>query len=150
MRGRDGSWRPASALAGATGCDLALVLSQRVLSLSVLIEEAESDALGDLLRSAGTPLMTSRVGIVELRRIGRRSDAGADRADALAATLVVVELNETVERRAVDIDSGLRTLDAFHLATALVVADSLDGFVCYDARLSAAAGSLGLTVLAPA
>lgn len=116
----------------------------------LLIEEAESDALGDLLRSAGTPLMTSRVGIVELRRIGRRSGAGADRADALAATLVVVELNETVERRAVDIDPGLRTLDAIHLATALVAADSLDGFVCYDARLSAAAGSLGLTVLAPA
>jgi hypothetical protein len=86
---------------------------------------------------------------VELRRVGRRSGAGADRADALAATLVVVELDETVERHAVSIDPSLRAPDAIHLATALAAGDSLDGFVCYDARLAAAAESLGLTVLAP-
>ena len=115
----------------------------------LLIEEAESNALGDLLRSAGTPLVTSRVGVVELRRVGRRSGAGADRADALASTLVVVELDETVERHAVNIDPSLGALDAIQLATALAAGDSLDGFVCYDARLAAAAESLGLTVLAP-
>ena len=116
----------------------------------LLIEEAESKALGDYLRSAGTPLVTSRVGIVELRRAGRRIDAGADRADALAASLVVVELDETIERRAITIDPGLRSLDAIHLATALAAADSIDGFVCYDVRLATAATALGLTVLAPA
>ena len=36
------------------------------------------------------------------------------------------------------------------LATALAAGDSIDGFVCYDGRLSAAATALGLTVLAPA
>lgn len=116
----------------------------------LLLEEEESDALGEFLRSAETPLMTSRVGIVELRRVGRRSGAGADRADALAASLVVVELDETVERRAIVIDPGLRTLDAIHLATALAAAESVDGFVCYDVHLAAAAESLGLTVHAPA
>ena len=116
----------------------------------LLLEEAESKALGDFLRSAETPLVTSRVGIVELRRVGRRSGAGPDRADALAASLVVVELDETVERQAIVIDPGLRSLDAIHLATALAAADSIDGFVCYDVRLADAAESLGLTVLAPA
>lgn len=116
----------------------------------LLIEEPESKALGDFLRSARTQLVTSRVGVVELRRIGRRIDAGADRADALAASLVVVELNETIERQAITIDPGLRSLDAIHLATALVAADSIDGFVCYDVRLAAAATALGLAVLAPA
>ena len=116
----------------------------------LLIEEAESKALDDFLRSAGTPLMTSRVGIIELRRVGRRIDAGADRADALAASLVVVELDETIERLAIAIDPGLRSLDAIHLATALAAAESIDGFVCYDVRLAAAAEALGLTVLAPA
>lgn len=115
----------------------------------LLIEEAESRALGDFLRSADTALLTSRVGVVELRRVGR-SGAGADRADALAASLVVVELEETVERRAIDLDPGLRTLYAIHLATALVAGDSIEGFVCYDVRLAASAASLGLTVLAPA
>ncbi len=116
----------------------------------LLLEEEESDALGDFLRSAETPLMTSRVGIVELRRVGRKSGAGADRADALAASLVVVELDETVERRAIAIDPRRRTLDAIHLATALAAAESIDGFVCYDVHLATAAESLGLKVHAPA
>ena len=116
----------------------------------LLIEEAESTALGDFLRSAGKPLVTNRIGIVELRRIGRRIEAGADRADALAASLVVVELDEAIERHAITIDPGLRSLDAIHLATALAAADSIDGFVCYDVRLATAATALGLTVLAPA
>ena len=116
----------------------------------LLIEEAESEALGNFLRSAETPLVTSRVGIVELRRVGRRIDDGADRADALAASIVVVELDETIERHAIAIDPGLRSMDAIHLATALAAAESIDGFVCYDMRLAAAAESLGLRVLAPA
>jgi len=116
----------------------------------LLIEEAESTALGDLLRTARMPLVTSRVGIIEIRRIGRRIEAGADRADALAASLVVVELDETIERHAITIDPGLRSLDAIHLATALAAGDSIDGFVCYDVRLAAAAEALGLPVLAPA
>ena len=116
----------------------------------LLLEEPESAALGEFLRSAGTPLLTSRVGIIELRRIGRRSGAGADRADALAATLAVVELDETIERTALTVDPALRTLDAIHLATAVAASDSVAGFVCYDARLAAAAASLGLTVVAPA
>ena len=57
---------------------------------------------------------------------------------------------ETIERHAIAIDPGLRSLDAIHLATALAAADSIDGFVCYDGRLSAAATALGLAVLAPA
>lgn len=115
----------------------------------LLVTEAESDALRDFLHAAGRPLVTSRVGIIELRRVGRKSGAGADRADALAATLAVVEVDQAVESRTVDVDRGLRALDAIHLATALATGDSLDGFVCYDARLSRAAGELGLDVLSP-
>jgi hypothetical protein len=116
----------------------------------LLVEEAASRALVDFLRSASTPLVTSRIGIVELRRIGRRFEGGADRADALAASLTVVELDETVERHAIEIDPSLRSLDAIHLATAIAAADSIDGFVCYDQRLAAAAQALGLAVVAPA
>lgn len=118
-------------------------------SAKLLQEEAESAALGALLRSTDAPLVTSRIGVVELRRVGRRIGV-ADRADALAATLMVVEVDQIVELRAVDVDPDLRALDAIHLATALATGDSLDGFVCYDARLASAAEAAGLTVLAPA
>ena len=118
-------------------------------TVKLLLEEPESAALTEFLRTARTPLVCSRVGIVELRRVGRRTGADANRADAVAATLVVVELDETIERVALSVDPALRTLDAIHLATALAAAGSLTGFVCYDARLAAAAKSSGLTIFAP-
>ena len=114
----------------------------------LLQEEAESRALGLYLRSADAPLVTSRVGIVELRRVGRRVGA-ADRADALAATLVVVELDEIVEREALEVDARLRTSDAIHLATAILMGDELTAFVCYDERLATAASASRLSVVAP-
>ena len=45
--------------------------------------------------------------------------------------------------------SALRTLDAIHLATALVVREDLAALVTYDGRLAAAAERLDLEVLAP-
>jgi len=114
----------------------------------LLQEETESGALSIYLRSADAPLVTSRVGIVELRRVGRRV-AAADRADALAATLVVIELDEIVEREALEVDAGLRTSDAVHLATAILMGDELTAFVCYDARLAMAASAFRLPVVAP-
>ena len=114
----------------------------------LLQNEPESAALSAFLRSAAVPLVTSRIGVVELRRVGRRVGV-ADRADAIAATLVAVELDELVERAALEVDQGLKTSDAIHLATAALVGEPLQGFVCYDARLALAAQALGLTVLAP-
>lgn len=118
-------------------------------AVKLLLAEAESKPLREYLRSSDTLLLTSRVGIIELRRVGRRSGAGADRADAVAATLAVVEVDETVERIAVELDPDLRALDAIHLATAFVAAETVGGFVCYDERLAAAAREAGLSVVAP-
>ena len=114
----------------------------------LLQEEAESHALTSYLSTAGEPLVTSRVGIVELRRVGRRVGA-ADRADALAATLAVVELDELVEREALHLDASLRTSDAIHLATAQLIGTELTAVVCYDARLAAAAAASRLSVVTP-
>jgi hypothetical protein len=43
----------------------------------------------------------------------------------------------------------LRTLDAIHLAAATSLRGGLSAFVTYDKRLAAAAGEIGLPVLAP-
>jgi hypothetical protein len=44
----------------------------------------------------------------------------------------------------------LRTLDAWHPASALVLGDAVSAVVCYDARLADAARAAGLTVATPA
>jgi predicted nucleic acid-binding protein len=118
-------------------------------SVKLLLAEDASDALAAFLRVQDAPLLTSRVGIVELRRVGRRGNASADRADAVAASFTVIELDSTIERLAVGLDARLRTLDAVHLASALAVGEALTGFVCYDERLAATAASAGLPVVTP-
>ena len=117
--------------------------------MKLLLAEDESEALAGFLREEDGPLLTSRVGVIELRRVALCGGANPDRAHALAASFAVIELDATVERLAVGLDPDLRTLDALHLATALAVGDGLRGFVCYDARLARAATREGLTVLAP-
>lgn len=118
-------------------------------AIKLLLAEEESDALAEFLRGADGALMTSRIGVVELRRVARRGGANLDRADALAASLAVIELDDTVEQLAVKLDPDLRALDALHLASALAAGDALRGFVCYDARLASAATREGLAVVAP-
>jgi uncharacterized protein len=44
----------------------------------------------------------------------------------------------------------LRSLDAIHLATALIIGGDLGALFSYDDRLTAAAVATGLTVLSPA
>lgn len=117
-------------------------------AVKLLVEEEESRQLEQFL-DAGELLITSRVGIVELRRVARRIGASPDRSDALAASLSVLEVDEGIETIAVGLDPRLRTLDALHLASALSTGTALRGFVCYDHRLAAAAAGEGLSVLAP-
>jgi predicted nucleic acid-binding protein len=71
-------------------------------------------------------------------------------AQRVVSQLAVVEPTESIRARAALLDPvTLRSLDALHLATALEVGDELDGLVTYDARMAAAAKTLGLAVLAP-
>jgi predicted nucleic acid-binding protein len=116
--------------------------------VKLVLAEPETGALVAYLESAGQ-LVTSRVGTVELRRVGRRPDADPDRADAVAASLDVIELDPRVEGIAIALDPTLRSLDAVHLATALAIGERLEGVLCYDARLAAAASRAGLSVVAP-
>jgi len=44
---------------------------------------------------------------------------------------------------------GMRSLDALHLASALALAEDLEGIVTYDTRLRDAAQARGLLVHAP-
>ena len=60
-----------------------------------------------------------------------------------------VELDRSLLARAGGLaPSSLRSLDAVHLATALML-PGLDAFVGYDARLQAAASAAGLLALSP-
>lgn len=61
-----------------------------------------------------------------------------------------VQLDSKVQDRAGGLEPPeLRSLDAIHLASALEVGPDLGGMVTYDARLAAAARTVGIRVWSP-
>ena len=130
-----------------------IYLDTSALVKLVWIEE-NSVALGAYLRnSAGELPATSSVLVtVETRRAVQRispahlaqADRVLSRVDQIALTPGVIESASRLP------DPALRSLDALHVATALLVSVELSAFVTYDRRLLAAARAHGLPAVAPA
>jgi len=95
-------------------------------------------------------VVSSRVGLVEVRRAARRRDHDRAHLDAILETVEVFEFDADVADRAALVGpTSLRTLDAVHLATALAI-PGLGAFVTYDDQLAVAARAVGLPVVRPA
>lgn len=58
-------------------------------------------------------------------------------------------LGDDITTAAINLHSGLRTLDALHLATALRLGTAINGILTYDDELAAAAVARGLAVARP-
>ena len=120
--------------------------------LKLIRDEAETAALSAWLSpQTGIPVVTSELGRVEVLRAARR--AGAEvltEARAVIGDLDLVPLDRGVQDLACDIgDPSLRTLDAPHLASAVLLRDALTAFVAYDHRLVNAAQAAGLPITTP-
>lgn len=114
--------------------------------------EPESDALGRYLAQwAATPLVSSSLLTVETRRAVQREDPSAlSRADLLLTRVGRIGMTASLVESASRLpDRSLRSLDAIHLATALVLRDDLHAVVTYDKRLAAAAEAHHLPVDSP-
>lgn len=121
--------------------------------VKLVVPERESAALHAWIRSDAAELATSDLTRTELIRAVRRSEVDVDapvRAREVLTRLTMVSATADVFERAALIDpAGLRSLDAVHLATAMVLGDELEGIVTYDDRLAQAAQANGITVVAP-
>lgn len=115
-----------------------------------MVVEPETSVLLAALRHR--TLVASELVRTELRRaVARVVPEVLGATDALVARLRLVrldaELLDAAGRLALP---GLRTLDAIHLQSALLLGDELDAFVTYDVRQVDAAHGLGLVVRTPA
>lgn len=97
------------------------------------------------------PVVTSELGRVEILRAARRVGGRVlTEARALLGDLDLVPLDRVVQDLACDIGiPPLRTLDALHLASAVLLNTELTAFIAYDHRVTAAAQAAGLVVAAP-
>jgi uncharacterized protein len=116
----------------------------------LLVEEVESEALAAYLDGTvdGQELISSALLETELRRVAVRFELDQSTVTDLLARVDLVDPPRSLFHEAGLLPGPrLRSLDALHLATALRVAS--DTFVAYDARLVAAARSIGLSVHSP-
>lgn len=122
-----------------------------------VVSEAESDALEDAVgrhADAGDALVSSTLAWIEVSRALRQRLDGADPDEV---TLAVEDAFSGIAERAIGTDvvslarrvgpNALRSLDAIHLATALLI--DVDVMLTYDDRLAAAARDSGFAVAAP-
>lgn len=123
------------------------------------LEEAESDALDATLAShvdSGDVLVASSLAWVEVSRAVRTVGEAGAYPDHRVADAIGVSLSGISERPVSDdvisvarriAPPVLRSLDAIHLATALLI--DADEMVTYDDRLAEACRHNGLTITAP-
>ena len=120
--------------------------------VKLVADEPESGDLIDAVTDAR--LVSSELAIAELPRAMRRIERGdvvdlIARTDAVLATLDLVPIGSDVLTLAGALAmANLRTLDAIHFASSLLL-DDLGLFISYDARQLRAAAEAGLAIASP-
>jgi len=114
------------------------------------LKEDGSDLVIEAMRRA-TNYRMCRVGFVEtVRAVVRGGERGdVEKVERDWTQVEVIEVDEALAERAAKlaIRHRLRTLDALHLAAAMVVSDDAPTFVTWDADLHRAAREEGLRTL---
>jgi predicted nucleic acid-binding protein len=120
--------------------------------VKLVAAEPETGALVEALRS-DPDTISSALARVEVMRAVMRAGGSSDRAGRASEVLDRIALvpidAETLGRAATLEPRDLRSLDAIHLATALLLRQDIAGLVTYDARLAGAVAAAGIAVLAP-
>lgn len=103
-------------------------------------------ATGDAVQLVASDLLRTEA----LRAARRHSSAALLQARLLLDAVHLLAITADICDRAAELDpSILRSLDALHLASALMLGDELESVVTYDERLAAACATHGIAVLAP-
>ena len=119
--------------------------------LKLVRPERQTAELTSWLGERDAPLVSSALAQVEVLRSCRRIDERLlEQGRAVLAGVDLVPIDDGILGVAAEMpDSGLRSLNAIHLASALSLDPDLDSFVAYDQRLLTAAGAAGLAVAQP-
>ncbi|HUW87194.1 MAG TPA: type II toxin-antitoxin system VapC family toxin [Candidatus Paceibacterota bacterium] len=118
--------------------------------LKLIFQEDESNAL---VRTITDQCVTSSISRIEVIRIVQRTNPGSlGFAREELSKLILVPISEAVIRIAESFAglTTLRSLDAIHVASALLVQNSIGGLITYDMTMARNARELGLVVQSPA
>ena len=110
---------------------------------------------GQSLLDEDVDLVTSRITIVEVRRALGLLASAVERVltranfarDLESISIIEVDALVCAEAASIAEETGLRSLDSIHVASARRISDVDITFITFDVRQAAVARSLGLTVL---
>lgn len=119
--------------------------------VKLVVSESHSAALRAWLEARPRRPVSSDLARTELLRAVRRTAPElAVLARQVLEVLTILRLpTATFETAALLEPTGLRNLDAVHLAAALSLGDELEAIVTYDERLAEAATMVGVGIIGP-
>ena len=118
--------------------------------MKLIVDEPESVALHRELGGWSAWTSSSLLGVEAVRACRRLGEPVADSAEARLSDIALVPMDDEVLAIGRRLEpSGLRSLDAIHLATALSIGTDLGALFSYDDRLTEAATAAGVHVLSP-
>jgi predicted nucleic acid-binding protein len=118
--------------------------------VKLVIGEAESDALEGFLRGHAARASCGLARVEVPRAVADEGAHARDKARHVIDGMHLIPLSDELLDAAGALDiSGLRSLDAIHVAAACELREDLNCVVTYDHRMASAAESLGLAVVAP-
>jgi predicted nucleic acid-binding protein len=114
------------------------------------LQEAGHDALLMELAEWDGYVSSALLGVESIRACARYGKAYAEDARAWLGDVALLPLDDALLEEATSLrPTGLRSLDALHLATALSIRDEIGALVTYDQRLADAARAAGFNVAQP-
>jgi predicted nucleic acid-binding protein len=117
--------------------------------LKLIFQEDESAALVRLIKAQ---CVTSSISRIEVLRIVQRTNPESlNFAKTELSKFILIPISEVVIRIAESFAglATLRSLDAIHDASALLIQDSIDGLITYDLQMARNTQELGLVVHSP-
>jgi uncharacterized protein len=119
--------------------------------LKLIFEESETAELEGFLEQWPVHVSSALARVEVMRIAARVDDRAVERgANRLLRAINLIRVDDGIIAAAAAVKpSGLRSLDALHLATAQIFGHHLAGMVVYDRRLAAAARDHGIVVWAP-
>jgi uncharacterized protein len=118
--------------------------------VKLVIPEPESAALRAELARWERHVSSALVRVEVVRACARVDARARGIAEEVVRALDLVAVDDELLDRAARVDpSALRSLDAIHVASALLVSDGLGVVIAYDERLTQAMTAVGLPTAAP-
>ena len=119
--------------------------------VKLIVNEQHSKSLSSWVDGCKQDLFISELARTEVSRAIARVDSNLNKQFNIIATRfgVIRVSTQVLTIAAVLSPTTLRTLDAIHLASCMILGDDLAGFVTYDSAQADAASHNGITVIAP-